>query len=88
MRTSVDFPDDLMKHLKHLSLERDQSLRALLLDLIDKGLASERSESTAPVKKRSFVSPPIIKGRSAMRLSVDQLTNAGLYELLDQNINS
>jgi hypothetical protein len=85
MRTSVDFPDDILRHLKLLSLERDMSLRALLLDLIQKGLASERGTLSGGPSAPSvvFVSPPTIKGSAPMKLSGEQLSNAGLMALLE-----
>lgn len=60
------------------------SLKDLLLDLVDKGLASERIGSNNPPRKSGSVAVPSLKGREPMRLSSAQLSNAGLFELLDQ----
>ncbi len=86
MRTSFDCPDPIMKHLKLLSLERNISLRALLLDLIEKGLASEHASATPAPKKagKPFIAPPILRGAHPMQLNAKQLSNAGLFELLDK----
>ncbi len=85
MRTSIDFPDPIMKRLKHISLERDISLRALLLDLIEKGLASEQATaSDSKNKADSRELPPFVRGKSAMKLTPKQLSNSALFDLLDK----
>jgi hypothetical protein len=77
MRTSIDFPDPLMHALKAQALEKGVSLRALLLELIEKGLRQEPSGVSAPVQ------PPSLMANGPLAMSADELSNAALFARLD-----
>ncbi len=84
MRSSFDFPDDLMTHLKILSAQRNISLKALLIDLIEKGLISESAALDARALKAPTIKPPpSVRGNAPMTIAPQKLTNADLFELIE-----
>jgi hypothetical protein len=77
MRTSIDFPDPLFRHLKTCAALQGSSLRDVVLALIERGLA-------APVDSPIAASLPSIRLGAPMALGADQLSNAQLSALLDE----
>ena len=80
MRTTLDLPDDLMRHLKARAALEGRSLRDLTLDVIERGLR-------APVPQGAAVAPvalPTIRLGSPMGLPQKALSNAALSELAQE----
>lgn len=78
MRTSLDFPDPLFRHLKTRAAHEGTSLRELVLTLIERGLtaASAAAPPTTPA------SLPSVRLGAPMALEAHQFSNAKLSELL------
>ena len=78
MRTSLDFPDPLFRHLKARAALEGTSLRDLVLALIERGLLAPppSSEVAAPVL-------PSVRLGAPMALPAAEFSNARLSELLD-----
>jgi hypothetical protein len=84
MRTSLDFPDTLFRHLKARAALEGSSLRDLVLNLLEKGLNA--STPTPPIDVLTMVTQPLpsLSLGAPMALSDTQLSNAGLSALLDE----
>lgn len=80
MRTSLDFPDELFRHLKTRAAHEGSTLRDLVISLVERGLVADE----APRLKKEVVPFPSISLGSPMALSGPELTNARLSELLDE----
>lgn len=78
MRTSFDVPDPLFRHLKAQAAVEGTTLRELLLRLIERGMAAE-----APQTSAGAVPLPSVRLGAPLAVRKNQLTNAGLSELLD-----
>ena len=78
MRTSVDFPDPLFRHLKARAALEGKSLRDLVLSLIEKGLAQPDGPATASPPARL----PSVRLGAPMKLKASELSNAKLAEFL------
>lgn len=77
MRTTLDLPDDLMRHLKSRAALEGRSLRDLVLALVERGM-----QEPAP---RASVAPPTLPTISiGQPLGTASLTNAGLSALADE----
>jgi hypothetical protein len=78
MRTTLDIPDPLFRHLKAQAAMQGSTLRDLIIDLVEKGLqVPARAEVSA-------ASLPSIKLGTAMALNVAQMSNAQLSDYLDE----
>ncbi len=78
MRTSLDFPDPLFRHLKARAALEGTSMRDLVLSLIEQGLnAPPRAADPGPAEL------PSLSLGSPMALAAGELSNARLSELLD-----
>jgi plasmid stability protein len=81
MRTSLDLPDPLFRHLKARAALEGRSLRELVVSLLERGLAApaplQADEGTMPS------SAPSVRLGAPMALAAAQLSNAALSELLD-----
>lgn len=81
MRTSLDLPDPLFRHLKARAALEGRSLRELVVSLLERGLTAPAplppSESPMPT------AAPSVRLGAPMALAADQLSNAALSELLD-----
>ncbi len=78
MRTSLDFPDPLFRHLKARAALEGTSMRDLVLSLIEQGLnAPPRVADAGPATL------PSLSLGSPMALGAAELSNARLSELLD-----
>jgi hypothetical protein len=81
MRTSLDFPDALFKHLKTRAAQEGRTLRDLVIELVERGLTAR--EVVDP-KKRFEARPPVIPNQGPLPLDLSKLTNADLYELINE----
>ena len=79
MRTTLDLPDPLLRQWKSQAALQGTTLKQLIREAIERGLAVPAATSKA-VRTRSAL-PSISLGRP---LGVKQLSNAALAELLDQ----
>lgn len=80
MRTSLDLPDALYRHLKALAAVEGSTLRDLVVSLIERGL----DEPGSPV--RDGGQPPALPSvrlGAPLALASQELSNARLAELLD-----
>jgi hypothetical protein len=75
MRTTLELPDSLFKHLKARAALEGSTLRDLIIGLIEKGMKVAEPESEA-------TSLPSIRLNASMALSTDKFTNAELSEML------
>jgi hypothetical protein len=78
MRTTLDIPDPLFRHLKAHAAMQGSSLRDLIIDLVEKGL---QVPAIAEVYAASL---PSIKLGTEMALNVAQISNAQLSDYLDE----
>ena len=77
MRTTLDLPDDLMRHLKSRAALEGRSLRDLVLALVERGM-----QEPAP---RPAAAPPTLPTICICQpLGAASLTNAGLSALADE----
>ena len=79
MRTSLEFPDPLFRHLKTRAAQDGTRFRELVLTLIERGLTSE-----LPAAKRSATGLPSVSLGAPMALAAQELSNARLSEVLAQ----
>ena len=79
MRTSLDFPDPMFRHLKAKAALEGISMRELVLSLIEKGLSHE-SRSASPSPHQAL---PSISLGTPMPLAAERFSNAELASLLD-----
>ena len=79
MRTSLEFPDPLFRHLKTRAAQDGTSFRELVLTLIERGLVGE-----LPATKRSATSLPSLSLGAPMALTAQELSNTHLSEILAQ----
>jgi len=80
MRTSLDIPDPLFRHLKARAALEGSTLRDLVLSLLQRGLNSPaQADLAAPVAEL----PSVCLG-APMALTADQLSNAALSELMHE----
>jgi hypothetical protein len=84
MRTSLDFPDSLFRHLKARAALEGSTLRDLVLNLVEKGLNS--NTPAPPVDVLSMVTQPLpsLSLGAPLALLGAQLSNASLSALLDE----
>jgi plasmid stability protein len=81
MRTSLDLPDPLFRHLKVRAALEGRSLRDLVVSLVERGLVAQPPAS--PQAPAIPAEPPSVRLGSPMALAPDRLSNASLSELLD-----
>ncbi len=77
MRTSLDFPEPLFRHLKSRAALEGRTLRDLVIDLIEIGLAPLPPEP----REMSVLALPSVSLGGVMALNLAQLNNADLAEL-------
>jgi len=78
VRTTIDFPDPLLRRLKSRAALEGTTLKALVQSFVEHGLDTPLAAPRAP--GRSAL-PSISTGR---RLTLQDPSNAGLFELLDE----
>lgn len=78
MRTTLELPDPLFKHLKARAALEGSTLRDLVVRLIERGMKSTEGEpvSTTPL--------PSIRLSEPMAFASDKFSNAELSEMLYQ----
>lgn len=81
MRTTLDLPDELMRHLKARAALEGRSLRDLLQDLIERGLRAPKPG--APSSAAISGLPTVRLGRPLV-LPEGGLSHAGLSELAQE----
>ena len=79
MRTTIDLPDALLKHLKARAALEGRTLRDLVVDLVEKGLNTR--EAVDPQQRMQ--ARPLIGG--ATPGSVDALANPALQVQINQD---
>lgn len=80
MRTSLDIPDPLFRHLKARAALEGSTLRDLVLSLLQRGLSSP-AQVTATASAAEL---PSVRLGAPMALVADQLSNAALSELMHE----
>jgi plasmid stability protein len=80
MRTTLDLPDPLFKHLKTRAAQEGRTLRDLVVELVEKGLSARDLVDA----QQRFQERPLIKGTAPMRLPPSQLTSADLSDILSE----
>ena len=80
MRTTLDLPDPLFKHLKTRAAQEGRTLRDLVVELVEKGLSARDLVDA----QQRFQARPLIAGTAPMRVQPSQLTSAGLSDILTQ----
>ena len=81
MRTSLDIPDPLFKHLKTRAAKEGRTLRDLVIGLVERGLSAR--EVVDP-QKRFQARPPVIPNQGPLLLDLGKWTNADLYEVINE----
>lgn len=79
MRTTLDLPDDLMRHLKSRAALEGCSLRDLVLSLVERGM---QAPAALPPKPKAEL-PTIRLGRP-LALPASALNHADLSALADE----
>jgi len=80
MRTSLDIPDPLFRHLKARAALEGSTLRDLVLVLLQRGLASNATAALAT----TVTDLPSVRLGAPMTLTAQELTNANLSALADE----
>jgi hypothetical protein len=84
MRTSIDFPDELFRHLKASAALQGLSLRDHVLTLIERGMQPGAAASGAPNDPKPVPSIPTLPAHYQINLPPELLSNAGINEFLDR----
>ena len=79
MRTSLDIPDPLFRHLKARAALEGSTLRDLVLSLVERGL----NAPATPAPAMAPITLPSVRLGAPMALAADTLSNASLSALLD-----
>ena len=80
MRTSLEFPDPLFRHLKTRAAQNGTSFRELVLTLIERGLTAD--SRAAKQSDASESSLPSLSLGAPMAVAAHDLSNAQLSEFL------
>jgi hypothetical protein len=75
MRTTIDLPDDLYKSVRMLAVEKNSSLRQMVVNGLDLLL---KQQTTDHPQKR--FEPPLIRSTRTDKLVID---NETIYDLID-----
>lgn len=81
MRTSLDFPDPLFKHLKTRAAQEGRTLRDLVIELVERGLNAR--EVVDPQKR--FEARPVFGSAGSTAPPVRFMRNAELHALMHQD---
>ena len=79
MRTTLDLPDELMRHLKARAALEGRSLRDLVLQLVERGL-----QGTVNQTALAAASLPIVRLGRPLALSTSALSHTHLSALADE----
>jgi hypothetical protein len=80
MRTTLDFPDELFRHLKTRAAIEGTTLRELVMALVERGLDAPAE----PAAKASAARLPSVSLGAPMALRAKDLSNARLADMLDE----
>jgi hypothetical protein len=80
MRTSLDFPDALFKHLKTRAAQEGRTLRDLVIELVERGLSAR--ELVDPQKR--FDARPVFGSGEPLALPSHLMRNADIHDLLNE----
>jgi hypothetical protein len=78
MRTTLELPDSLFKHLKTRAAMEGSTLRDLVVQLVERGLQAPAESEAAPATL------PSIRLGAPMALRAHEFSNANLSALLDE----
>jgi hypothetical protein len=78
MRTTLELPDSLFKHLKTRAAMEGSTLRDLVVQLVERGLQAPASSETTPAAL------PSIRLGAPMALQAHEFSNANLSAMLDE----
>jgi hypothetical protein len=78
MRTTLELPDSLFKHLKTRAAMEGSTLRDLVVQLVERGLQTPIAPESAPAAL------PSIRLGAPMGLQAHEFSNANLSVLLDE----
>jgi hypothetical protein len=78
MRTTIDIPDEKYKNLKRMAVEREVTVRKLMMDALD---LLEKQPPVVRPKKR--IELPLIHSE---RPAAINLTNDEIYDILDADL--
>ena len=78
MRTTLELPDSLFKHLKTRAAMEGSTLRDLVVQLVERGLQAPDASESAPAAL------PSIRLGAPMALQAHEFSNANLSALLDE----
>jgi len=81
MRTSLDFPDPLFKHLKTRAAQEGRTLRDLVIELVERGLNAR--EVVDP--RQRFEARPVFGSADPAVKPVHFMSNAALYEIMNED---
>ena len=81
LRTSLDIPDALFKHLKTRAAQEGRTLRDLVIELVERGLTARE---VGDPQKRFEARPPVIPNQGPMPLDPSKWTHADLCELINE----
>ncbi|WP_146187742.1 hypothetical protein [Limnohabitans sp. T6-5] len=82
MRTSLDFPDLLFKHLKTRAAQEGRTLRDLVIELVERGL---NAREVVDPRQRFEARPMVIPNQGPLPLDLSKLSNADLYEIINKD---
>lgn len=82
MRTTIDLPEPLLKHLKARAALEGRTLRDLVVELVQKGLSAR---DTADPQQRFAARPPVVPSSGPWPVDLSRMSNADLYELMDKD---
>lgn len=78
MRTTLELPDSLFKHLKARAAMEGSTLRDLVVQLVERGLQTSVASEATPAAL------PSIRLGAPMALQAHEFSNANLSALLDE----
>ena len=81
MRTSLDLPDALFKHLKARAALEGRTLRDLVIELVERGLNTRQVVDP----QQRFMSRPLVGNAAPMALPSDKFSNADLYDVMNKD---
>ena len=81
MRTSLDIPDPLFRHLKSRAAMEGSTLRDLVLTLLERGMNAPAMPVVTPIPPMEL---PSISLGAPVTMSATSFSNAALCDLLDE----
>ncbi len=81
MRTSLDFPDPLFRHLKTRAAQEGRTLRDLVIELVERGLSAREVVDS----QQRFEARPVFGSDDPAATPVHFMRNAALYEIMNED---